>query len=63
MNNNTMADDFTIPAGETWQIDQVMTFAYQTGSTTTSTINDVRIQIWNGNPMSGGTVIWGGLDN
>jgi len=61
LNNNTMADDFTIPAGETWQIDQVMTFTYQTGSTTTSTINDVRIQIWNGSPMSGGTVIWGDL--
>jgi hypothetical protein len=61
VNNNTMADDFTIPAGENWQIDQVITYAYQTGSTTTSTINDARIQIWNGNPMSGGTVIWGDL--
>ena len=56
-----MADDFTIPAGETWQIDEVITFAYQTGSTTTSTINDVRIQIWDGSPMSGGTVVWGDL--
>jgi hypothetical protein len=61
LNNNSMADDFTIPAGETWQIDEVITYAYQTGSGTTSTINDVRVQIWDGNPMSGGTVIWGDM--
>lgn len=59
--NISMADDFTIPAGESWQIDQLISYSYQTGSTTTSTINDARIQIWNGSPMSGGTVIWGDL--
>ena len=27
----------------------------------TSTINDLRVQIWNGAPNAGGTVIWGDL--
>jgi hypothetical protein len=61
VNNNAMADDFTIPAGETWQIDTITFFGYQTGSTTTSTINDVRVQIWNGPPNGGGVVVFGDM--
>ena len=53
-----MADDFTVPAGG-WLITQVTFFAYQTGSTTTSTINNVNLRIWNGPPNAGGSVIWG----
>ncbi len=56
-----MGDDFTVPAGGGWQVDQMQFFAYQTGSTTTSTMNDIRVQIWNGDPTAGGTVIWGDL--
>ncbi len=59
--NNSMGDDFTVPAGGGWQVDQMQFFAYQTGSTTTSTMNDIRVQIWNGDPTAGGTVIWGDL--
>jgi hypothetical protein len=59
--NNSMGDDFTVPAGGGWQVDQMQFFAYQTGSTTTSTINDIRVQIWNGDPTAGGVVIWGDL--
>jgi subtilisin-like proprotein convertase family protein len=59
--NNAMADDFTIPAGQTWQIDTATFFGYQTGSTTTSTINDVRVQIWDGPPNGGGTVVFGDM--
>ena len=59
--NNSMADQFTIPAGESWQIDELMTFAYQTNATTTSTITGVYVQIWDGDPSAGGTVIWGDL--
>ncbi|MDH3268343.1 MAG: T9SS type A sorting domain-containing protein [Ignavibacteria bacterium] len=59
LNDNAMADQFTIPAGEQWQIDELMTFAYQTGAPTTSTITEVRAQIWDGDPMTTGTVIWG----
>ena len=58
--NNSMADDFTI-AGADWAIDEIQFFTYQTGSTTTSTINDVRLQIWNGPPNGGGSVIYGDM--
>ena len=57
---NTMADDFAV-TGAGWDIDEMQFFTYQTGSTTTSTINDLRIQIWNGAPNAGGTVVWGDL--
>lgn len=60
VNSNSIADDFTV-TDDGWLIDQMQFFAYQTGSTTTSTINDVRVQIWNGDPTAGGTVIWGDL--
>lgn len=55
------ADDFTIPAGQTWTIDQVVTFAYQTGFTgTTSPITGATLQIWSGRPGdSGSTIIFG----
>jgi len=56
-----LADDFVVtdPAG--WQIDDVTFFGYQTGSPTTSTYTGVYIQIWDGAPNAGGTVIWGDL--
>jgi hypothetical protein len=56
-----IADSFTVPIGETWQIDELTTFAYQTGSGTTSTITGVYAQIYDGDPMGSGTVIWGDL--
>ena len=58
---NRMADDFTITQPGSWQIDTIDFFAYQTGSSTTSTMNDVRLQIWNGDPSAGGSVVWGDL--
>jgi hypothetical protein len=57
---NSMADDFTV-TGAGWNIDEMQFFTYQTGSTTTSTITDLRIQIYNGPPNAGGTVVWGDL--
>jgi hypothetical protein len=57
----SMADDFTIPAGESWDITNITFFAYQTNSTTTSTMTGVYVQIWNGAPNAGGSVIWGDL--
>jgi hypothetical protein len=56
-----VADEFTVPAGDEWQIDTFTFFAYQTGSTTTSTITGVYVQIWNGQPNAGGTLIWGDM--
>ena len=60
LNNNSMADDFVVPAPG-WTVDEMQFFAYQTGSTTTSTINDVRVQIWDGDPTAGGNIIWGDM--
>ncbi|MEI2690141.1 MAG: hypothetical protein V9H69_10720 [Anaerolineae bacterium] len=53
-----VADDFTVPAGG-WNVASITFFAYQTGSTTASTINAVNVRIWDGPPNAGGTVIWG----
>ncbi|HNT78845.1 MAG TPA: LPXTG cell wall anchor domain-containing protein, partial [Anaerolineae bacterium] len=53
-----VADDFTLPAGG--QIDTIVFYAYQTGSSTTSTINHVNLRIWRGRPGDpGSVVIWG----
>ncbi|KXK13704.1 MAG: PEP-CTERM motif protein [Armatimonadetes bacterium OLB18] len=51
---NWMADDFTIGAGDQWTIDTFDFMAYQTGSTTTSTINDLRVVIFNAQPAGTG---------
>ena len=59
--NNSVADDFTIPVGETWEVSSLEFFTYQTGSTTTSTINNLQLRIWNGAPDAGGTVVYGDL--
>lgn len=54
----SIADDFTIASGS-WQIDSIVIYSYQTGSTTTSTFDGIYIQIWDGDPASGGTIAWG----
>jgi hypothetical protein len=58
VNGNRVADDFTIPAGQTWVINQITTFQYQTGSTTTSTFTGGSLRIWTGTPGTG-SVIFG----
>lgn len=50
-----MADDFTV-TGSGWNITTITFYAYQTGSTTTSTINNVNLRIWNGVPGVGSIV-------
>ncbi|MBT8382681.1 MAG: hypothetical protein KJO59_10020, partial [Ignavibacteria bacterium] len=57
---NSIADDFTI-AGSAWNIDEIRFYAYQTGSSTTSTINDLRLEIYDGDPSTTGTLIYGDL--
>lgn len=60
-NQFQVADDFTI-VGQPWTINEIVFFAYQTGSPTTSTINDYRVQIWDGPPAAmGSNVVWGDL--
>ena len=55
-----MADDFTVTGPSGWDIDTITFFTYQTGSTTTSTINSLNLRIWNGPPNDpASTVVWG----
>jgi hypothetical protein len=53
-----IADDFTVTAPG-WTVNTITFFAYQTNSTTTTTFNDARVQIWDGPPNAGGTLIFG----
>lgn len=56
-----VADDFTVPSPG-WFVNTITFFAYQTGSGTSSTLNDVRVQIWNGPPNVGtSSVVFGDL--
>lgn len=52
-----LADDFTIPAGQTWNITSIDVFAYQTGYTgTTSPFNTMRVNIFSSDPSVTGAV-------
>lgn len=54
-----VAEDFSV-TGAGWRITNLRFFTYQTGSTTTSTINQLRVAIWNGRPGDvGSTIIFG----
>ena len=56
--NNRMADDITLTSD--YDISELRFYAYQTGSTTTSTLTGVTLRIWNGVPgATGSTVVWG----
>lgn len=54
-----IADDFTVPANETWHLDSVLVYGYQTGSTTTSTFTGGYLQILQGELPSSSTVFAG----
>ncbi|MDW8438679.1 MAG: hypothetical protein RMM16_11685, partial [Chloroherpetonaceae bacterium] len=55
-----VADNFTVPGGQQWTLDSVWFYAYQTGSTTTSTITSVNVRIWQGQPdQTGSTIVFG----
>ena len=56
---NSMADDMVLTGD--FNITSIDVYAYQTGSTP-PTINAVYLQVWDGDPSSGGaSVIWGDL--
>lgn len=65
LNNNWIADDFTISDAAGWTVNSATFFAYQTNSTTTSTMTNVNWILYNGDPSAGGTVITtgGGLQS
>ncbi|MBL9030565.1 MAG: hypothetical protein JNM80_02510 [Phycisphaerae bacterium] len=58
-----LADNFTVPAGETWTINTVDVFAYQTGAATTASpfsAGALNLQIWNGAPgLTTSSVVYG----
>lgn len=59
LNGNRIADDFVLASDQ--NINKLEFFAYQTGSTTASTITGVYVQIWDGAPNGGGSIVWGDL--
>lgn len=55
---NRVADDFVVDGN--WQIDSIVFFAYQTGSTTSSTFTAVNFRIWDNEPdVMGSNVVFG----
>ena len=54
-----LADDFTVPAGQTWNITQIGVYSYQTGNNgVTTTYNHIDLRILNGPPSLGSTVVF-----
>ena len=47
----SVADDFTVPAGQRWDLDSVTLFAFQV-SQTTPTVTSIRINLWSAAPES-----------
>lgn len=61
--NNSVADDFRVPRGSAWRLDEGKFFGYQVNSGLASTFNAVYWRIWNGRPGDlGSAVIYGNLD-
>ncbi len=63
LNGNMISDEFVIPAGATWEIQDITFFAYQTGSLTNpSTITAVFVTIYDGPPSNpASNIIWGDM--
>lgn len=55
--NTRVADDFTVPFGQTWTLQTISSFAYQTLGGPPSTITAGNYRIWNASPLAGGTII------
>jgi hypothetical protein len=61
-NNFALADDFVVPAGQTWQVSKVAGFAYQTNSAATpAPFNGLRVAIFSAQPTTGSTPLFGDL--
>lgn len=59
VNGTQLAEIFTLDQDE--QVGTIELFAYQTGSSTTSTFTGAYVAIYDGNPMTGGNIIWGDM--
>jgi hypothetical protein len=60
LNNNWVADDFTVGDAGGWNVDTATFFAYQSGSSTASTMNGVNWIIYDGDPSGAGAVVASG---
>jgi hypothetical protein len=45
-----VADDFSVPAAQSWSVATIKWLTYQTGAATTGTITGTNINLWNSNP-------------
>jgi hypothetical protein len=53
-----LADDFVVPAGQTWTVDTITVFGYQTGATAAS-INNATLRILDGSPAGTPATLFG----
>lgn len=60
-NDFALAEDFTVPAGPSWNLTTIRFYALdQTGSATSGYTN-IRVRIYNGVPGAGGTIVFGDM--
>ena len=57
-----IAEDFTVPTGQTWNLDTVIIYAYQTGSGVNPSIQEATLQIFQGS-LSGASVFGDSIIN
>ncbi|MDX9953682.1 MAG: S8 family serine peptidase [Anaerolineae bacterium] len=60
LNNNWVADDFTVTDATGWTLDSATFFAYQTNSPLTSTITSINWVLYDGDPSVGGAMMASG---
>jgi hypothetical protein len=48
--NIHVADDFSVPAAQSWTVSSIKWLSYQTGAATTGTITSMNLNLWNSNP-------------
>jgi hypothetical protein len=60
---NSVADNFTVPAGQNWDLSSLKLLAYQTGSTTTGTITGITVNVVPGASPNGVALPGGGLQS
>ncbi len=61
-NNFSLADDFTVPTGQTWAVTTLRVYSIdQVTTTTTSPYTNIRVRIYNGIPGAGGAVVFGDM--
>lgn len=58
--NNRCADDFSVPVGETWTINQLTVYIIQIGAVT-NPVNNMNLRVWTGGKPAdpGATIIFG----